>query len=135
MVQRCTNPKHPQWKNYGARGVRVCDEWVHNSAAFIAYMGPRPSSLHSLDKINNNGNYEPGNVRWATREQQAKNKRAHYRIEYLGKRNSLTGWAETLGVNRETLRRRLRSGFPMEAAVLSAEQFEALKILTKAVKP
>lgn len=75
LVQRCTNPKNASWDDYGGRGIKVCDEWRHNFLAFWNYIGPRPSSHHSLDRINNDGNYEPGNVRWAPREVQASNKR------------------------------------------------------------
>lgn len=75
MVQRCTNPKHPNYADYGGRGVRVCEEWRNSSAAFLAYVGKRPSSRHSLDRVNNDGNYEPGNVRWVTWSTQVRNRR------------------------------------------------------------
>lgn len=78
MLYRCSPKRRPQasWKNYGGRGIRVCKEWRASFQAFFAHVGKRPSPLHSLDRINNDGNYEPGNVRWATRSQQRANKRA-----------------------------------------------------------
>lgn len=75
MKQRCLNPNHPFFKHYGGRGIGIAPEWVSDSIAFIAYVGPKPTPQHSLDRIDNDGNYEPGNVQWATRSQQGKNRR------------------------------------------------------------
>ena len=77
MIQRCTNPKVNNYKNYGGRGIKVCDEWRNSFQAFYDYIGPRPEPKHlySIDRINNDGDYEPGNVRWATAKEQANNKR------------------------------------------------------------
>ncbi len=72
---RTTNPKVVYWDSYGGRGITMCKEWRDNFLAFYKYMGPRPPG-HSLDRIENDGNYEPGNVRWATRKQQMRNTRA-----------------------------------------------------------
>jgi hypothetical protein len=75
MRQRCTNPNSQKWKHYGGRGIKVCDEWLKSFIPFYEHIGPKPSSEYSLDRINNDGNYEPGNVRWATIYEQNNNMR------------------------------------------------------------
>jgi len=75
MVARCTRPYQENWKYYGGRGIQVCAEWLNDPQAFIDYMGPKPGPEYSLDRIDVDGNYEPGNVRWADRVTQANNKR------------------------------------------------------------
>jgi hypothetical protein len=75
MIQRCTNPKAKKWARYGGRGIRVCERWRNDFAAFVADLAPKPSPGHSLDRKDNDGNYEPGNVRWATAHEQRINQR------------------------------------------------------------
>ena len=75
MKSRCYNPKHESFRHYGARGIKVCDRWLHDFLAFLQDVGSRPSPNHSLDRIENDGNYEPGNVRWATPAEQLINRR------------------------------------------------------------
>lgn len=72
---RCYNPRSPTYQYYGARGVRMCDRWRESFADFLADVGPRPTPMHSLDRIDNDKGYEPGNVRWATADQQRRNQR------------------------------------------------------------
>ena len=75
MKDRCKNPTNPEWKNYGGRGITVCERWRESFENFLADMGLRPSSELSLDRIDNDGNYEAGNCRWATKSEQTYNRR------------------------------------------------------------
>lgn len=75
MRGRCSDQNDKRWKDYGGRGITVCERWQMSVAAFIADIGPHPGAEYTLDRINNDGNYEPGNVRWASRSEQAQNTR------------------------------------------------------------
>jgi hypothetical protein len=85
MNQRCTNPNHPHFKDYGGRGIKVCEEWCQSFLVYFNYvmenLGDRPSKKHSIDRIDNDGNYEPGNLRWATQTQQIHNQRSRRRYK------------------------------------------------------
>lgn len=98
MLSRCRNPKDRAWHNYGGRGITVCERWLEFEN-FYADMGPRPSPEHSIDRINNNGNYEPGNCRWATRQEQNVNRRTTHMHE--GK--TIKEWAAELNTPYRTV--------------------------------
>lgn len=121
MITRCTNANRRSWKDYGGRGIRVCERWIESFENFLADVGPRPSKDHSLDRYpNTNGNYEPGNVRWATIEQQSRNRTNNRLLTLNGETHCLIEWAEILGYSYAGLKDRIRKGLPL-AQVLSAE--------------
>jgi len=116
MRYRCTNPKHPAAKYYGDRGITVCPEWVSSYDQFVDDMGYAPNGL-TLDRINTNGNYEPGNCRWVTQKVQMNNTRRNHVIEYKGERRTLSNWAKHLGIPISTLFNRLDRGMSVERAL------------------
>jgi len=107
MKARCLNAKHKSWPWYGGRGITIANEWIDDFKLFFSYVGPKPSPKHSIDRINNNGNYEPGNVRWATSSAQNSNKRSNRIISFNGKSQTLSQWARDLGINQATLGERI----------------------------
>jgi len=127
MIQRCHNPNNEYYHRYGARGVVVCEKWRQSYDAFLIDMGSRPSSKHSIDRIDGNGNYEPGNCRWATRQEQQNNLSTNVVIEFRGERMTAAQWADKLGMSRTALYARIRCGWPIEEA-LTAPVDKALSI-------
>ncbi len=106
MHERCRRKTHPSFKNYGGRGIGVCAQW-ESFDRFISDMGPRPPG-RSLDRINNNGNYEPSNCRWATKLEQTRNTRNNVLITINGKTQALVAWCEIYNINPETASNRRR---------------------------
>jgi hypothetical protein len=118
MKRPCTNPRQDGFEYYGGQGVSVCDRWSRSFRAFYDDMGPRPSAGHSLDRFpDKEGNYEPGNVRWATFGEQQKNRKSNRPITWRGRTMLLTDWATELGIKSGTLGRRLDAGWPVEKAM------------------
>lgn len=108
MKQRCYNPNNPNYHRYGGRGIRVCQRWRDSCAAFVADMGPRPSPKHTVDRIDNDGNYEPGNVRWATMKEQHRNRHDSRTYTHAGRTQSMGDWAKEAGMHRSTLEQRIK---------------------------
>lgn len=106
MVNRCTDSGSPNWIAYGGRGIGVCDRWL-SFENFLEDMGERPEGK-SIDRINVNGNYEPGNCQWATAEQQNNNRRTSRHIEFRGQVKTLAQWAKEVGISSQCLNMRLR---------------------------
>lgn len=102
MKQRCLNPNDDKYAAYGGRGITVCDAWRDSFEAFCRDMGERPPG-HSLDRINNDGNYEPGNVRWAPSSVQSRNRRDTIWVEHDGRRMVASDFAAIMGVSSKRL--------------------------------
>lgn len=114
---RCYNENSTFYKNYGGRGIKMCDRWLNSFENFIADMGNRPSPKHSIDRIDVNGDYTPENCRWATMKEQCNNRRSNIRIEYQGKTQTLKQWCEELGLNYPNAYSMLRNGRSFEFIV------------------
>jgi hypothetical protein len=121
MKQRCTNPKSRKYPRYGGRGIRVCPAW-DLFEQFYADMGPRPSPAHSIDRTDNDGNYEPGNCRWRTRSEQQRNRRNNHLLTYQGKTQTIAAWAEETGLRPMTLSYRISAGWGTELALTTLPQ-------------
>jgi len=103
MKDRCNNPNNPSYHNYGGRGVVVCSRWNESFELFIEDVGVRPTKAHTLDRHpNKNGNYEPGNVRWATRKEQMSNVRYNVWVEYNGEKMVLAEFKRRIGEEDNT---------------------------------
>lgn len=109
MKSRCGNPKHRAFKDYGARGIVVCERWADSFENFLADMGERPPGA-TLDRKDGDGNYEPGNCRWASRKEQQRNRRVTRFITINGERLSAAEWQERLGLAGSTFRYRVARG-------------------------
>lgn len=111
MIRRCYEEARPAYPRYGGRGISVCDRWRQSVENFVEDMGPRPSKAHSLDRIDNDGNYEPSNCRWATRWEQGQNKRNNRRVEFDGQLLTARQIAERYGLKTATVRYRIGKGW------------------------
>lgn len=111
MIRRCYNVKSDQYKNYGGRGIKVCDRWRNSFNNFINDMGLAPSKEHTLDRKKVNGDYKPSNCKWSTQKEQARNKRNNIIIMYNDNARCLSEWSEVLGINVHTLSNRLKRGW------------------------
>lgn len=117
MIDRCTNPSSKSYVNYGGRGICVCDKWLTSFSAFINDIGRKPTPLHTLERKNNNGNYEPKNCKWATRDEQNKNTRFNVILEINGQRKCVSEWSRISGMSISGLRKRLASGMSPKEAI------------------
>lgn len=117
MKQRCLNPNSPDYPRYGAMGIKVCDRWLKIDE-FLADMGERPEGK-TIDRIDNSGNYEPGNCRWATASEQQFNKRSNLKLEYQGQIRSIVDLSNESGVPLKVLRWRLEHDWDLPRALKS----------------
>ncbi len=117
MIQRCHNANHDNFHSYGGRGITVCDRWRQSFSNFLNDVGKRPTGK-TLDRYpDKNGNYEPGNVRWATPKEQAHNRNTNKIIHAFNKSQPLQAWADEYLIPRDTLSNRIKSGIPIEDAL------------------
>ena len=114
MISRCYREHNSRYHCYGARGITVCDRWRNSFENFYADMGPRPSGLHSIDRIDNDGNYEPGNCKWSTDIEQQNNRSDNRLVEFQGRKQTVSAWAREVGIDKDVLRRRLNAGWDAE---------------------
>ena len=119
MIQRCTNPKSPGFKNYGAKSITICPRWRTSFHAFVEDMGPRPSIAYSLERTNNAMGYFPANCRWATRTEQNRNRSNCIELTIDGRTQLMTDWAKERGVHVSMICRRLQRGWSASRAVMT----------------
>jgi hypothetical protein len=117
MRSRCTNPNTPSWADYGGRGITICDRWLNSFEDFFTDVGHRPTPRHSLDRIEVNGNYEPGNVRWAIPETQGRNKRDNHIVVVGEEKLTLADAADRATVPYNTFLYRIKRGWSVEDAI------------------
>jgi len=131
MLGRCENPNGHAYKLYGGRGIKVCERW-HDFLSFLADMGERPRGC-TLDRIDNDGNYEPGNCRWATPKQQGRNRANNRMLTFRGETRCIAEWADMLPLKDSAIRGRLKKGWTPEQALSIASgkvnQWNRAKIL------
>lgn len=126
LVQRCTNPQDKKWEHYGGRGITVCAEWRQSPEAFIRDMGPTYETGLTIDRIDVNGNYEPGNCKWATYLEQNNNTRRNRRIAFRGVSKTVSEWARALHVSEHALRYRISAGWDLDRALTTGADPQAL---------
>lgn len=123
MIARCYDPNSTSYGSYGGRGITVCSRWLVGlpnkkpHKLFTLDMGPRPSENHSLERINNEDNYYPANCKWATQQEQCRNRRSNRMLTHDGQTRCMSEWAELLGVSKGFIHRRLANGWTIEAAL------------------
>jgi len=119
MIQRCLNPRCREFKYYGGRGITVCDRWLEAQGFpnFLADVGPQPFKRASVHRVDNDGDYTPGNVVWADPKTQLRNTRANRLLTHAGRTMVLVAWAEEIGMKRVTLSQRLFKGWSVEDAL------------------
>ena len=118
MIERCNNPHFQSFANYGGRGIQVCEEWRNSFVAFREWaLANGYDNMLTLDRIDNDGNYEPSDCKWSTNKEQSNNRRTNRRLTYRGETKTMTQWAETIGVSPATFKRRIYKGWSVSKAI------------------
>lgn len=133
MIQRCEDKSLRAYHRYGGRGISVCPEWRHSFATFLANMGRRPTSSHSLDRIDVNGNYEPWNCRWATWKEQQRNRSNNVRVTIGGVSLTLPEWEERTGIAQATIRQRIKAGRREDELLMPVGALEGSRVFGERV--
>jgi hypothetical protein len=117
MKARCLNPNNTAYHNYGERGISICERWSSSFLNFLSDMGNMPSRKHTIDRIDNNGDYTPDNCRWVTRKYQQRNRRNTVYVTFNGETKSAAEWSEITGIKRHTIVTRIKRGWTPEDAI------------------
>lgn len=123
MIERVNNKNNKQYKYYGGRGIKICDEWLHDFQVFKkwaydnGYDDNAPKGKYTIDRIDVNGDYEPNNCRWITIQEQQYNKRNNHYLIYNNKKQTMKEWSDELGIKFKTLEKRIRMGWSDEKAI------------------
>lgn len=131
IIKRCTNPNATNYKNYGGRGISICDEWRHDFQAFFDHVTQLPhcgEKGYSIDRIDNDGNYEPNNVRFATKYEQSHNSRRSTLITYNGETKCIADWARSVGMKPSMLSGRLRRNMSIKDALSTPSRYKSKTI-------
>lgn len=113
MKQRCLNPNSDNYQHYGGRGIRICERWVDSFDNFLEDIGKRPTNVHSIDRLNVDGDYCPENCRWATRQEQAANRTISTKVDFRGETRDIQSWCYDLGLNYNTTWHHLNNGLTL----------------------
>ncbi len=113
MLKRCHRPLNPSYERYGGRGIKICDRWLQSFENFLSDMGMCPPGM-TLERKENNGNYEPGNCKWATQKEQANNRSDNCVLTFNGRTQTTAQWGDELGIGRTTMSWRLRHKWPVD---------------------
>ena len=120
MKQRCFNPNHQHYLHYGGRGITVCDRWKNSFEDFLADMGSRPTAKHSLDRIDNDGDYCPENCKWSTKAEQQNNRRNNKPLITIGSKTyTIAQWGIEMGYGKTVIQSRLDMGWSEYKAVIT----------------
>lgn len=117
MKARCYNPLAPGYENYGGRGIRVSEAWIKSFTIFFEHIGSKPEPSYSIERVDVNGNYEPGNVKWASKKEQANNRRSNIFFTIDGETKTLKQWCDLKGLNYKTVHARIKRGVPFLEAL------------------
>lgn len=130
IKRRCNKKNCQEFPRYGGRGIKICSRWSDSFINFYEDMGERPSPAHSLDRIDNDGDYEPSNCRWATSVEQQRNRSNNRVINFRGMTEVMSRWAEITGIHKATLSSRIDHGWTVEKALTTPVRKQTMGTLT-----